>query len=201
MRLIDQSFAIERSGERIERGHDVGDGAVAMRAGVRRRRRLRFRPDLGIGLLDHLLAEVHADQIVLENIVIEHVLGSFAEVDDPLRDRRRLDAERHVLCVGGAGGMVVAADAADAAGDEVSVARIFALHENAVPAKDGRGAVTLDHMLVLEIDLGKDAQAAHDPGDRVPVHFHQVSLFPGNILCRCGDSAHSIAPLRSQWVS
>ncbi len=97
--------------------------------------------------------------------------------------------------------MVVAANTADAAGDEVSVARVFALHEDAVPAKNGRGAVTLDHMAVLKVDLGKDAQAAHNASDRVPVHFHQISLFAGNILCRCGNSAHSIAPLLSQCVA
>ena len=185
-----QSFAIEGSGEGIERGHDIGNGAVAMRAGVRSRCRLRFRPNLGIGLLDHLLAEVHADQIVLEDIVIEHVLGRFAEIDDPLGDRRRFDPERHILRIRSAGSVIVAADTADATGNEVSVARVFALHEDAVPAKDGRGAVALDHMLVLEVDLGKNAQAAHDPGDRVPVHFHQVPLLAGNILGRCGNSAH-----------
>jgi hypothetical protein len=145
--------------------------------------------DQTLGLVS-FLAEVHAHQVVLENIVIEHILGRFTEIDDPLGNRRRLDPECHVLSVGGAGGMVVAADAADGAGDEVSVARVFALHENAVPAKNRRSAVTLDHMLVLEIDFGKNAQAAHNAGDRVPVHFHQVPLFAGNILCRCGDSAH-----------
>ena len=94
--------------------------------------------------------------------------------------------------------MVVAADSADAAGDEVSIARVFALHEDAVPAKDGRGAVTLGHMLVLEVDLGKDAQAAHDSGDRVPVHFHQIPFLARNVSSRCGNSAHSIAPLDSR---
>ena len=168
---------------------------------MRRRRRLSLCPDFWVGLLDHLLAEVHADQIVLENIVIEHVLGSFAEVDDPLGDRGRLHAERHILRISGAGGVVVAANTADAAGDEVGVARVFALHEDAVPAEDGRGAVTLDHMAVLEIDLGKDAQAAHDASDRVPVHLHQIPLLAGNILCRCGNSAHSIAPLDSRSLS
>ncbi len=107
---------------------------------------MRLGPDLGIGLLDHLLAEIHADQIVLEDIVVEHVLGGFAEIDDPLARWRRLDAERHVLRVGGAGGVIVAADAADAAGDEVGVARILALHEDAVAAKDRRGAVALGHL-------------------------------------------------------
>ena len=82
--------------------------------------------------------------------------------------RGRADAERHVLRVGGAGGVIVAADAADAAGDEVGVARIFALHENAVAAEDGRSAVALRHLAVFEIDLGEDAEAADDPGDRDP---------------------------------
>ena len=31
------------------------------------------------------IAEIDADEIVLEDVVVEHVLGSFAEVDDPLR--------------------------------------------------------------------------------------------------------------------
>ena len=83
-----QRFAVELAGEGVERGHDVGDGAIAVVAGVRRRRRLRLVPDLGIGLLDHLLAEIDADQVVLEDVVVEHVLGGFAEVDDPLGDRR-----------------------------------------------------------------------------------------------------------------
>ena len=94
----DQRFAIECTGEGIERGHDVGNGAVAVSAGVRRRRRLRFRPDLGIGLLDHLLAEVHADQIVLEDIVVEHVLGGFAEIDDPLGDRQAACTPKAMFC-------------------------------------------------------------------------------------------------------
>ncbi len=45
---------------------------------------LRLCPDAGIGFLHHLLAEIHADQVVLEDVVVEHVLGGFAEVDDPL---------------------------------------------------------------------------------------------------------------------
>ena len=87
---------------------------------------------------------------------------------------RRLDAEGHVLGVAGAGGVVVAADAADPAGDEVGVARVFALHEDAVAAEDRRGAVALGDLAVGEIDLGVDAQAADDPGDRVPGHLDQV---------------------------
>ena len=78
-----QGFAVELAGERVERPHDVGDGAVAVQVGVRRRRALGLVPDAGIGLLDHLLAEIDADQVVLEDVVVEHVLGRLAEVDDP----------------------------------------------------------------------------------------------------------------------
>jgi hypothetical protein len=79
------------------------------------------------------------------------------------------------LRVTGASGVVVSADAADATGDEVRVAGVFALHENAVAAKDRRGAVTLGDLFVFKIDLGKDAQATHDSGDGIPVHFDEVS--------------------------
>jgi hypothetical protein len=84
-----QRFAIERAGERIERAHDVGDGAVAVQVGVRRGRRSAFGQHAGIGLLHHLLAEIDAHQVVLEDVVVEHVFGGLAQVDDPLRDGRR----------------------------------------------------------------------------------------------------------------
>ena len=136
---------------------------------------LGLGPHGRIGFLHHLLAEIHADKVVLEDVVIEHVLGGLAEIDDPLAKRRRLDAERHVLGVDSAGGVVVAADAADAAGDEVGVARVFALHENAVAAEDGGSAVALGDFLLIEVDLGVDAEASDDSGDRVPGHFHKFS--------------------------
>src|SRR5262249_3194781 len=82
--------------------------------------------------------------------------------------------EGHVLRVGGAGGVVVAADAADAAGDEVRVARILALQEHAEAAEDRRRALALGHPPGLEVQLGVEAQAAHDPGDRIPVHLHEA---------------------------
>ena len=92
-----QRLAIEAAGEGIERGHDVGDGAVAVLVGVGRGRMLRFFPDAGIGLLHHLLAEVDADQVVLKDVVVEHVLGGFAEIDDPLSQCGGSNAEGHVL--------------------------------------------------------------------------------------------------------
>src|SRR5262249_33765059 len=81
------------------------------------------------------------------------------------------DAERHVLGVAGAGGVVIPADAADSAGDEVRVARVLPLHENAVTAKNRRRTAALDHLTVGKVDLRVDAQAAHDASDRVPGHL------------------------------
>ena len=170
-----QRLAIKLAGERIQGPHDVGDRLVAVEAGIGGLGPFRLLPDAGIRLLHHLLAEVDADQVVLENVVVEHVLGGFAQVDDPLAQRRRLDAEGHVLGVAGARRMVVAADAADAAGDEVRVARVLPLHEDAVAAEDRRSAVALDHFAVAEVDFGEDAQAAHDPRDRIPIHLDQVA--------------------------
>ena len=167
-----QGFKVEGAGEGIERLHDVADGFEAVQFGVRRRGLFRLFPHAGIGFLHHLFAEVHADQVVLEDVVVEHVFGGFAKVHDPLGHRRRANAEGHVLRVGGAGGVIVAADAADAAGDEVRVARILALHEDAVSAEDRRGAVALGDLALAEVDFGEDAEAAHDPGNRIPIHLH-----------------------------
>ena len=167
-----QSLEIESARERIQRLHDVADGFIAMQFGVRRGCLLRLLPDTGIGFLHHRFAKIHADQVVLKDVVVEHVFGGFAKVDNPLRHRRRPHTERHVLRVGGAGGVVIAADPADAAGDEVRIARIFALHEDAVAAEDRRGAVTLGNFALAEVDFGEDAEAAHDPGNRIPVHLN-----------------------------
>ena len=129
-------------------------------------------PNAGIGFLDHLFAEVDADEVVLEDVVVEHVLGGFTEVDDPFSHGGRAHAESHVLRVGGAGGVIVAADAADSAGDEMRVARILAFHEDAVSAEDRRGAVALCDFALAEVYFCKDAEAADDPGDRIPIHLY-----------------------------
>jgi hypothetical protein len=191
-----QGFAVEVAAERIQRPHDIGDGAVAVQLRVRRFPSLRLLEDGRIGLLHHLLAEVDPDQVVLEDVVVEHVLGGLAEVEDPLAQRRRLDPERHVLRVDGAGGVVVAADPADAAGDEVRVARVLAFHEDAVAAEDVGAAVALRHLAVLEVDLRVDAQAPDDARDRVPVHLHQLAVLAGrgrNRFC------HDLVPFFTAW--
>ena len=173
----DQRFAVELSGEGVERGHDVGDRAELVQVRVSRRRFLRLVPDFRIGFADHLLAIVHSDQIVLEDAVVEHVLGGFAEVDDPLGHCGRADSEGHILRIAGARRVVVAADAADATGDEVGVAGILPFHEHAIAAEYGRRAIALRDLLVGEVDLGVDAEAADNPGDGVPGHFNQFARF------------------------
>ena len=69
---------------------------ITVIGGVRRRSLLRFRPDARVGLLHHHLAEVDPDEVILEDVVIEHVLGGFAEVDDPFG--QRLVASRRKPC-------------------------------------------------------------------------------------------------------
>jgi hypothetical protein len=129
----------------------------------------------GVGLGDHPLAVVHADQVLLEDVVVEHVLGGFAQVDDPFAEVRWLYPVGHVLGVTGAGRVVVPADPADSTGDEVRVARVLALHEDGVAAEDRRGAVALGHHSLLEVDLGVDAQAPDDASDRIPRHLDKIA--------------------------
>jgi hypothetical protein len=100
--------------------------------------------------------------------VIEHVLGGLAEVDNPLAHVGWLHAERHVLRVDRTRTVVVTADPADATRDEMSVAGILALHEDAVAAEDRRRAMALDDLLLLKIDFRVDAETTDYASDRVP---------------------------------
>ena len=109
-----QRLAVEVARERVERRHDIGDRLIAVNLRVGGFGLLGLLPDAGIRLADHVLAVVHADEVLLEDVVVEHVLGRFAEIHDPLTHRRRAHAERHVLRVHRADAVVIAADAADA---------------------------------------------------------------------------------------
>ena len=169
-----QGLAVELAFQRVQRAHDVADGLVAVVARVRRFGAVGEVQDAGVGLGDHLLAVVDPDQVLLEDVVVEHVLGGLAEVDDPLAEVRRADAVGHVLGVHRARRVVVTADPADPAGDEVRVARVLALHEDAVAAEDRRRAVALGDALGGPVDLRVDPEAADDPGDRVPRHLDEV---------------------------
>src|ERR1700723_2149376 len=157
---------------------------------MRRSGFFRIFPDAGVGLLHHLFTEIHTNPIVLKDVVVEHVLGGFTQVDNPFSNRGWLHSKRHVLRVGGAGGMVVSTDAADAAGNKVSIPRILSLHENAVTAKDRGGTVTFSNLSFAEVDLGKDAEAAHDPGNRIPIHLYQLAFLNGFLLVLRGNRAH-----------
>ncbi len=170
-----QRLLVDLALERVERAHDVGDRPQPVHVGTRRRRVLRPRQHGRVGLPDHRLAEVHEHQVVLEDRVVEQVLGGLAEVDDPLGHLRGLDPVGHVLRVHRADGVVVPADPADAAGDEAGVARVLALHEHRVAAEQRRRAVALGDDLVGEVDLRVDAEVPDDPGDRVPRHLHDLA--------------------------
>ena len=203
-----ERLAVELALERVQRAHDVADGLIAVLARVRCLGVVGLLQHARVGLGHHPLAEVHPDQVLLEDVVVEHVLRGLAQVDDPLAQVRRPDAVGHVLVVDRAGGVVVAADPADPAGNEVRVARVLALHEDAVAAEDRRGAVALRDPLGLEVDLGVDAQAADDPGDGIPGHLgefgrclgrHRVTTSSGS---RCGVRSPSRAtsvPCPPSW--
>jgi hypothetical protein len=75
--------------------------------------------------------------------------------------------------------MVVAADAADAASDEMGVAGVLAFHKNTVAAENRRCRMALGNYTISEIDLGVDAETAHNTRDRVPVHFDDLRWLPG----------------------
>lgn len=170
-----QCLAVELTRQRVERPHDVADVLVAVGLGLRARGAVGQLEDAGIGLGDHLLAVVDPDQVLLEDVVVEHVLGCLAQVDDPFTEVRWDHPVGHVLVVHRAGGVVVATDPADTTGDEMRVARVLALHENGVPAEDRGAAVALSHSACREINLRVDAEAANDPGYRIPHHLGELT--------------------------
>ena len=91
--------------------------------------------------------------------------------------------------------MIIAADAANSAGDEMGVAGVLVQHENAVSAKNRRRAVAFDDLLRVEIDLRENAETPDDPCDRVPVHLDDVSAGRGSSSFRCGKYfGHGLAP-------
>jgi hypothetical protein len=132
-----QRLAIEYALERIKRPHDVAYGAIPVYDPMGGLGLLRAGQNTGIGFPHHLFAVIDTDEVVLKEVMVEHVLGGFAEIDDPLGHVRGSHPEGHVLGVHGAGRVVVPADTADPAGDEVRIARILAAHEHTVPPKDG----------------------------------------------------------------
>ena len=196
-----QRLQVELAGERVQRAHDVGDRLEAVDVAMGRGRVLRRRQQGRVGLLHHLLAEVDVRHAVVEDRVVEDVVGGLGEVEGEVAQRRRLDAVGHVLVQARAGAVVVAADPADAAGDEVRVARVDPLHEDVEAAEDHRGAVALEHLLVGEVDLGVNAEAADDPRDRIPGHLldHDF-LLRRRFVSPFASLLTRLSAERSRWV-
>ena len=177
-----ERLAVELAREGVERPHDVADRLVPVGRRARGLGLVGLLEYAGVRLGHHLLAEVHADEVLLEDVVVEHVLGGLAQVDDLLAESGRAYPVRHVLGVAGTGGVVVAADPADPARDEVRVPRVLALHEDAVAPEDRGRAVAFRHLPLAEVDLGVDAQAPHDARDRVPCHLDEAVGVLGELL-------------------
>ena len=136
-----------------------------------------------IGFFHHLSAEIDIAHVVIEDRVIEHVVGAFTKVEDVVTEMRWLHAIGHVLIEHRCGHVIIAADPADAAADKVGVARIDAAHENIEAAKDHGGAVAFLHFAVRKIDFAMYAQAPDNAGDRIPRHF-----FDDNVGIVSGDT-------------
>ena len=170
-----ERLEVEVALQGVEGPHDVGDRAVAVDTGVGGLGALGQVEHARVGLPHHALAEVHPDQVLLVEVVVEHVLGGLGQVDDPLGQVGRLDPVGHLLGVHRGGGVVVAADAADPAGDHVGVAGVLALHEDAVAPEDRRRGVAAQDRALPEVDPGVDAEAADDAGDRIPGPIDDVA--------------------------
>ena len=76
----------------------LGDGLIPVFVRVRRGGcAAPLIPHARVRFLHHLFAEVHANQIVLVEVVVKHVLGGLAQVDHPLAEGGWAHAERRHL--------------------------------------------------------------------------------------------------------
>jgi hypothetical protein len=71
--------------------------------------------------------------------------------------------------------VIIAADAADAAGDEVGITGIFVSHKDAITPEDRGSRVAFNHLSIVKIDLGIDTQTTDHPCDRIPRHLDQFA--------------------------
>src|SRR5687767_3150680 len=79
-----QSFPVEFTAEGIQGSHDFGNRSIAVIGRMFCLSVLSFCPNSRISFLDHLLAIVNTNQVVLENIVVEHVFSGLTEIYDPI---------------------------------------------------------------------------------------------------------------------
>ena len=76
-----ERLEVELARERVERPHDVGDRLVAVDVTAGSGGGLRLGQERRVGLLDHLLAEVHIRHAVVEDRVVEDVVRSLGAVE------------------------------------------------------------------------------------------------------------------------
>src|SRR5215469_13712248 len=167
-------FAIKFAFKRIQSRHDIRYLAIPMVGGMWCVRGFGFLPNAGISFPHHFLAKIDPHQIVLENVVVEHVLGGFTQIQNPFGYGWRFDAVGHVLGIDGASTVVIAADPADTTRNEMRIAGILVLHENAITSENRGSAVALDYLLIGEVNFREDTQASDNTRDRIPRHFHNV---------------------------
>jgi hypothetical protein len=86
--------------------------------------------------------------------------------------------------------MIVAADATNAARNEVGVSGILSLHEDAVTPKDRRSAVTLGDTACPEVDLREDSEATNYPRNRIPIHLYQIAGLSGDLFIFSSERSH-----------
>src|SRR5436309_366300 len=118
-----QCLAVELPCEGVERAHNVTNGAIAMICCMwsfglicpLKHTRVRF--------FHHLLAEINADQVFLEDVVVEHILCCFTQIYNPLTKCWGLYSIGHILSIDRAGCVVVATYSADSACNEVGIPR------------------------------------------------------------------------------
>src|SRR5579884_2821139 len=79
-----QRLKVECPAEGIEGPHDIRDGTISVVGSVWGFSALCLLKHTGIRLTHHLLAEVNTNQILLEDVVVEHVLCGLAQIENPL---------------------------------------------------------------------------------------------------------------------
>ena len=94
--------------------------------------------------------------------------------------RWHADAEGHGQRRGN--GVDTAADAAHPAGDEHGVARVTALEDDFVAAKERADRVGLQDLAGLEVDDGVERQRTGHPGDRIEVDVLDVAVAGQELL-------------------
>src|SRR5260370_23586791 len=120
-----ESLTIKLALKWVERGHDIRYSTIPVILGMRSFSCLGFLPDSRIGFAHHYFAEIDADQIVLENVVIEHVLRCLTQVNNPLRHCWRFYPVCHILGVNSAKDVSITTYPTNPASDAMAVPAVL----------------------------------------------------------------------------